>query len=160
MKKKNIHRKKYDIHFLDLLIPAPKGFQDFCTIENINKAPKPYMNSERERFKVECSDFNGKTLTVFKHDYDSLDDRVYINDNIIRFYISNIYNTLTNEEKENCSVFDTFFYLKSGEKQEVWLKRIGQYKNADKVSEKKIIVPINDDKAHHWYLVILDIDAK
>ena len=108
--------------------------------------------------------FNRETIT--EHDYKTLADEEYLNDNIINFYLTWLYQKLSDKYKNMIHIYSSYFYSrlkskpskkdkdKDKTKAEKAYERVKQWtKKIDIFEKRMLIVPICEES--HWYLVIV-----
>ena len=105
------------------------------------------------------------TQPVTEHDYKTLAEDEFLNDNIINFYLTWLYENLNSKHKEIIHIYSSHFYTrlkskpdkkdkssktraeKSYERVKGWTKKINIF------DKRMLIFPICEES--HWYLVIV-----
>ena len=104
-------------------------------------------------------------IPITKNDYDSLNNEMYLNDELINFYLKYLYfNVLQPEERDMVHIFSTSFYARLTTqvrfKEEVGLSAIQKKhsrvkfwtKNVNIFEKKFVLIPVCEHS--HWYLAI------
>ena len=103
---------------------------------------------------------------VTRHDYKTLAEDEFLNDNIINFYLTWLYENLSDKYKEIVHIYSSHFYtrLKSkkrgkneksdkSKQEQAYEKVKGWTKKLDIFEKRMLVFPICEES--HWYLVIV-----
>lgn len=107
-----------------------------------------------------------KIYEIFDRDYKTLEDGEFLNDNIIDFYLSHVYEEVLDDvNKEHVYIYPTQFYKRLSEnkspeklggktKEEEAYIRVKNWTRKIEIFEKRLLIfPICENE--HWYLVII-----
>jgi len=145
---------------------------DIIIVEENGETPK----KKHVTFGVTIENQSGKELCTFQreiiteHDYKTLADEEYLNDNIINFYLTWLYEKLSDKHKSMIHMYSSYFYSrlkskprkknkhkhvdKTKTKAEQEYERVKSWtKKIDIFEKRMLIIPICEES--HWYLVIV-----
>jgi len=116
---------------------------------------------------IELCTFNRETIT--EHDYKTLSEHEYLNDNIINFYLTYLHQQLPSDIRDLIHIYSSHFYsrLKGNHKKdkreektkgktqaELCYDRVKSWtKKIDIFSKRMLIFPICDED--HWFVIIV-----